>query len=443
MPLMKSGSKKAFQHNVEVEMKAHPNPEDKDRNLAIAYSVKRKSKKPKKMAKGGMAYKNDSAATEQRPMPQERDNDALMISRNSNKKAPGQDSWTDNPTVEQAQRPSRTPLKHPKMVPQSLYTVRLRSEEDELEHTASPGPYGEQPAKRDDEESPNRQGPEVRDMEDEHSTKRKPYAKGGQIEPSDLKHEEPDGLSKHASEPTEEELQRDERRDELHLMLGANPSEDEGDMYAIDHDEDKQNRQGPDVMDMEDEHSTGRKPYHMGGYAEGGDVQYKDAMENEDDDMELNPAHGRFSADDSEDQPQSEEEMEHEDSIAAAIMSKKERQASLQSDSDMDKMVRMARGGEILEDSPDILSHDSIHSDDSDQADLRRNAEEDANEEDQLSFNALRKENYNESEGLNQLDHPRDSNLKGDEEESDSENQHDRVSRIMSKMNKNRQFKQR
>jgi hypothetical protein len=45
------------------------------------------------------------------------------------------------------------------------------------------------------------------------------------------------------------------------------------------------------------------------------------------------------------------------------------------------------------------------------QVDLAQNAEEDANLEDQLSFEALKKENYSESEGLDALDQPEDSNM--------------------------------
>lgn len=48
MPLIKSASKKAFQKNVETEMKAHPGRSSQ--NLAIAYAMKRKGKK---MADGG------------------------------------------------------------------------------------------------------------------------------------------------------------------------------------------------------------------------------------------------------------------------------------------------------------------------------------------------------------------------------------------------------
>lgn len=47
------------------------------------------------------------------------------------------------------------------------------------------------------------------------------------------------------------------------------------------------------------------------------------------------------------------------------------------------------------------------------QVDLSENAEEMPNNEDDLSFEALKKENYSESEGLDALDSPKDSNEKG------------------------------
>ncbi|CAM6004764.1 unnamed protein product [Sphagnum balticum] len=111
-----------------------------------------------------------------------------------------------------------------------------------------------------------------------------------------------------------------------------------------------------------------------------------------------------------------EEEIEHAASIAAAIMMKM-------------KKKMMAEGGAIK-------SMDSMDSDDSSEADLSRNADEDANMEDQSSFNALRKENYSESAGLNELDSPEDSNEMGDSREDDAENIHDSdiVSAIRRKM---------
>lgn len=368
MPLSQGKSKKAFEHNIKAEVEAG---KPMKQALGIAYSVKRKNQR-KKMAQGGMAYKNDSAKTESRPMSEERDNDSAMVSRNSGNKAASQDSWSSRPDIAQSQRgPKTTAIKHPKMVKSNILQVRLRDEEDHLQDSAgvNDGPQ-EQPRKVMDEVGANRQGPSSKDLS------LKMMALGGEVDHG---------------------IEEREREDEAHLMDSASPSEDEGAADARSRNEISPNRQGPAVSDMEREHSNGRRPYAQGGMIH------------------------------------DEEEMEHEDSIAAAIMAKKERESRLDSDSDMDRMVMMAEGGEIH-------SHNSIYSDDSSQVDLSRNADEDANEEDQLSFNALRKENYSESEGLSQLDSPMDSNEHGDEIDSDD---HDRVSRIQSKMNARRQFKQR
>lgn len=411
MPLMRSKSKKAFEHNVETEMK-HGKPQDQ--SLAIAYSVKRKPKK--KMAEGGDMSKstasnpssrmdsgfgkvimkakggeiNDSAKTERRPMPDERDNDSKSVSRNSSKKVPGQDSWTDQPTVTQAQSNNGRrvmPIKRPKMVPTDTFSTRLYNKEGDLEDSASPGPYGAQPPREDDEEGPDRQGPEVSDMEREHSNHRKPYAKGGKVDMQ-------------PADNHEELMERDEESD---LMDDASPSEDEGAMDAHSKDEMDADSQNPNPLDMEEEHSNGRKPYAKGGMAHEMDEQPEDEMEEE-----------------------------HHASVADAVMARLDRLERLVSGSpDMDEAVMAADGG--------ILSHDSIYSDDSDQVDLSRNADEDANEEDQTSFNALRKENYSESEGLDQLDQPRDSNLKGDDREDSMENKLDTVDSIMRKMSKRKQ----
>jgi hypothetical protein len=99
-------------------------------------------------------------------------------------------------------------------------------------------------------------------------------------------------------------------------------------------------------------------------------------------------------------------------SISAAIMARRERMHDMIDSGSMDEdhAVKMADGGEV---------------------DLERNSEEDANLEDQLSFNAIKKEQYD----LSQLDEqPEDSNEMGDEREKDSENKMDRVSAIRSKM---------
>ncbi len=231
---------------------------------------------------------------------------------------------------------------------------------------------------------------------------------------------------------------RDQEDDLLRSAAPASPEE----QPSRSMDEEGADRQGPDAPAL-----------HMKKMAKGGMINDVVSMHAAEEDNEEHPAgleedndqmcppmdeimsdHEQLLA--SGGMVDDELEMEHEDSIAAAIMARKAHQERLDSDSDEDRMVMMAEGGEIH-------SHDSIYSDDSSQVDLSRNADEDANEEDQTSFNALRKENYSESEGLRQLDQPLDSNQHGDEREDNDENEHDRVEAIRRQMNVRRQFKQR
>jgi hypothetical protein len=381
MPLIKRKSGKAFEHNLKAEMHAG---KPQKQALAIAYSVKRRSKKAsggsvqsgsKDMnmarggyAEGGMAYKNDSAKTQARPMPEERDNDSKEISENSMKKAPHNDSWTDRPDMPQARKGLKTSkIKHPKMVPNSPFTARLRDEEDDLEMSAAPASPEEQPPERDNEEGADRQGPESKDL------KLKMMAHGGMSGSKDMEDAEHAELAEHVSRE-----------------YGAGPEED-----RVEH--------PAGLEEDDDQMRLPEEEYMAGHFADGGSIHHE-----------------------MDEQPEDEAMLDHAASVAAAVMSRMKRR-------------QMARGGEILEDSPDIHSHDSIEThEDADQVDLSRNADEDANEEDQLSFNALRKENYNESEGLAKLDQPRDSNLKGDDREDNEENILDRslVSKIRAKMKK-------
>lgn len=103
------------------------------------------------------------------------------------------------------------------------------------------------------------------------------------------------------------------------------------------------------------------------------------------------------------------EEIEHNrpQSVAKGIMRRK-------------KVKMMANGGLV----------DNDHSDDS-MADLSRNADEDPNNLDDLNYDALRKENYSEQDGLDQLDQPMDSNEHGHEIDSDK---HDMIESIRKKI---------
>lgn len=204
---------------------------------------------------------------------------------------------------------------------------------------------------------------------------------------------------------------------------------------------------------------------HMKKMAEGGEINEEVSMHEAEEDHAEHPAH--LEEDDDQMRPSEEDimadhfadggevEEERHNSIAAAIMARRDRMhAEIDSGAhDLDHAVKMAEGGMAEEDDTvgkrdglftfpktKINGEDSIYSDDSSQVNLKRNSEEDANMEDQTSFNALRKENYSESAGLAKMGSSRDSNLKGDSREEDEENKKDMISSIRSKMNAKRQF---
>jgi len=378
MPLIHKKGKAAFEHNVKTEME-HGKPQDQA--LAISYSVKRKAKKK---AKGGMITPADqhlkdrpayaeggsiSASNEKRPMPSDTHDDAAMTRRNSAKKAPMNDRATDRPERRQAGLGKIYPLKHPSMVPATGFTARLRTQEDDLQDTAAPSNPSEQPPEEYDYHSESHT-PDP-DMATAHSTSRKPYAAGG------------------------EALRDDER----HLMESMSPSMDEGSEMAYSHNEAMADAHGSDP-DMEAPHN----PNQRKAYMQGGEV---------DTDHEMM------------DQPD-EEDLMHHASIAAAIMAKRKaaQEDGMSGSADMNEAENYAKGGEVMEGHAHINSHGSMDTTDDDQADLSRNADEDANEEDQASFMSLEKENYSESDGLRQLDNPMDAVDHTDEREMSQHEEH-------------------
>jgi len=175
------------------------------------------------------------------------------------------------------------------------------------------------------------------------------------------------------------------RHDESDMEADLAPSEDEGDDMTLSDDELDQKRNGNRVPDMEDEHSTHRAPYAAGGEID----------------------------------PMDEEMEEHHASISAAIMAKRaklhEMVASGAMDEDHAAEDMMAEGGEV---------------------DLDLNAEEQPNEYYHANEHEALKENYDED--MHDVTQPMDSNEHADEEESESENKHDMISAIRTKMAKKR-----
>jgi hypothetical protein len=188
----------------------------------------------------------------------------------------GQDSWTDQPTVKQATMKSPAKLKHPRMVPISGASVRLRDEEDHLEQSEMPGSPSAQPPKADDEMRPDRKGPSV------PALKMKKMAEGGHVS----------------------------------MEIGEEPEMDELEHPAgLEEDDDQMKPSDSEIM--------------ANHFAHGGEV--------EDDLLELGPTtiarddkgYGAIihKASGGMIQPEPEADDEHHDSIVAAIMAKRHKMA--------------------------------------------------------------------------------------------------------------------
>jgi hypothetical protein len=127
-------------------------------SIAIALDVSRRRKK--KMASGGMV--DESAATERRPMPEEKDHDASMVGRNESKKALPDSSFDEPHRTEQASRgPKTVKIKHPSFAQSPTFKVKMRSQEDDLEESMPPAAPTEQPEADYDEEDADKSGPDV------------------------------------------------------------------------------------------------------------------------------------------------------------------------------------------------------------------------------------------------------------------------------------------
>lgn len=398
MPLQKGKSKSAFNHNVEAEMQAG---KPQDQSLAIAYSVKRKAKK--KMAEGGEVK---SASNESRPSTEETNNDRHEVARQGAAKAITESQWDSRPDIKQSQGSGMkvTKIKHPKMVGSDVVQARLRDEEDDLQTSAGTNEgKQEQPRKVMDEEDATKSGNAVNKQDGRHISTT---------------------------------IQKQGHTRDRNMQAVNSPSEDEGYSDAMSKEEEGQNRQGP--AESSTQGKSGKKPtFGLDMYAEGGHVPKDEA-----DEIEVIPDKGfgkiiRVGLADG-----GEVSEERANSIAAAIMTKL-RHGEMDSDSDEDIEINMFEGGEITRHSGSYNGEDSLEThEDEDQVDLRRNAEEDANMEDQSSYDAMRKENYSESEGLSKMSQPTDSNETGDEREHDEEDEHDMVSQIRRKMKSRRQMPQ-
>ncbi len=315
-----------------------------------------------------------SAKDEKRPMPDELDNDAVSAHRNSGDKALKDSQWTGRPTVAQAQSPSPHALSTPSdkgSDPAAQRQRKMRGQEADMIDIIPPSSDKDQPQADDDEEGANRQGPRVSDMASQHNNGRAPYAHGGMA--NHVAHQMGEE-SPGMSDPSSDML-------ESH-NYGAEPG-------------------------MADETSP-----HTGETQE--DMMRRHAMEM------ASFAHGGPTGPMNPKLQQSHLMPEEEGSMAREIMHKR----------------KMAEGGKVRRD--DMTGAGDSMFDfphDGGQVDLEGNSEEDLNNEDQMSYRAGLKEQYN----LRQLSkQPKDSNTKGDQREADEENDHDEsdVKQIRKKMKK-------
>jgi hypothetical protein len=436
MPLMHSKSKKAFGKNVAEEMHAgKPQPQA----LAIAYSIKRKAGK-KKMAEGGEV--NISAKTEKRPMPNDTHGDSDETRRNKGNKAPGQDSWTDTPTIKQAQRPSITKLSQPRMVESSVLTRKLRTQEGDLMDSEAPASPKEQPDNEYNESDAKKMGSDP-DMPKPHTTS-KAYTKS--TEDDDTEDRAEDDMKQSYAKGGKVNTKEDEGID-MTAWMKKKAAEGSNPFKAVTHIDGKPVKKlakGGMIDPSKQRHSaSGAHDEEYGDGAED-DMHPDDSPLDGLDDEETQPVDEYMSTnrmapmladggeigrspDDSEmggdwsrDNDYYDDEG-REDSVAAAVMARRNRLHD-EVDSgahDLDESAMYAEGGEV---------------------DLSMNHDEEPNNEDQMSFQALKKENYNSS-NLD-VEQPEDSNLKGDSEESDSENKHDHIEEMRKKMMARSQFSQ-
>lgn len=352
-------------------------------------------------------------------------NASKMTSENASKKELYDSNWTDRPDKKQSQGAGMktTRIKHSKMVASDKLQVRLRDEEDDLQNSAAPGNPDKQPSKSMNEEDAMKMGSDP-DMSKPHSGP-KSYAKGGEVKDKlgqpvrqhlinkvhasmkkagiesdyaspntvadharnigvNLKsHEVVHGSDTYAKGGKVESSDYDDTDPNASTDsdMHDTPSEDEGDETAKHHNEEYQ-RQTSSNPDDSMPHSDDIDTYM---YADGGDV------------------------------PQPEADEEEHDSIAAAVMARRERlHAAIDSGAaDLNQAARMAEGGE---------------------ADLEMNAKEQPNEYPPHNGEAL---DWDKDAEYLDMYQPEDSNEQGHDIESDS---HDMIDSIRRKIRAKKQL---
>lgn len=264
----------------------------KKNTLGIAYGMKKKNE-----------HGAPANAKMARPMPDQTHDDKAMVARNEGKKAPSQDQWTDNPTVAQAQANNGRkvlPIKHPKMVPSSAFSTRLRTQEDHLQRAAAPGPYGQQPPSADIEMGANRQGPSV------PALKMKRMAKGGIVNDDEMS-----GKINYVDRP-------DKGYGAVIMKAKGGMINDDVSMHSAEED---MVDHPAGLEEDDDQMRPSEHEYMSGHFAEGGEISDEEEM------------------------------MEQHDDMVAAVMAKRRKESQDSGSMDEDDAEMMAEGGQVdLED---------------------------------------------------------------------------------------------
>jgi hypothetical protein len=371
MPLIKGKSAKSFSKNVATEMDAG---KPQKQALAIAYSVKRKS--PKKMASGGELSRPDT--------------DDIICDHGgkmhcnmgcyaeggeisaSNEKRPMPDNEYDDAEMDRRNNGNKKPVDdqwtdQPTVRQAGKLSITPLSEPkiiggDNFSVRARKMFDDEKDLEMSDAPSSPKDQPQ-RDDDEEGADRQGPKV-------PDMTREHSNGRKPYAKGGDVEGMERD---DELDLLNSAHPDGDHSEEPKAGYDE--QNEKASSGSPDESDPHTGETEADMlrrhaeerAAFAKGGNVKLKQSK------MTL---------------PMDEADDEQHDSLADAIIAKKKRK-------------KMADGGEV---------------------DLEANSEEQPNNEDDLSWDAVKKEQYD----LSQLDaQPEDSNEHADERESSAENIHD------------------
>lgn len=420
MPLMQSKSKKALSKNIETEMNSG---KPQNQAIAIAYDIKRKNSRKKKMAEGGILKKiQDWVEDTGYDSNKEKSNEYVNRDLNPEKAKAFVKGFEGNSQYSKGGEVMKKSFKKmPKMAESSVIKARLLDDEDKYAEGGEVDRLhqGAQEARKYDSQKEEK-GVHTPRFPYPHNKESMGESRAGYIAKSDggvqsntgkkLSREDMLNDAKKEHSKKLEEMRSMPKPKLKGLAEGGKVSKE--DMYAevishqdkamdaeekrdegmvrrhdktIEEDRARHLASNPDKMKHHNEAEMHRANFEKSykkykKMAEGGSIEQEMDM-----------------------QPEEEAEMERHDSIAAAIMAKRR---------------KMAEGGQV---------------------DLDENSMEQPNEFYHQNEDVVLKENYDSD--MQDMTQPMDSNEMGAQSEEDEENKHDMISTIRSRMNRNRQFK--